>query len=241
VFYEGGRRRFSHYYKLDKNTPVAAFGEAVSSSISGCRAWLQAHMSAAGMRKLRSEMDRLTTDVSTPKDRTFFDGLAGILAKLEERLSNERPKIEVNTVFLSYRFAEKEYINGLVKLLGQHGFQIATGEGANTYVSQSIVDRIRGCEYFLCLMTRDQAKQDGTYTTSPWLLEEKGVAIAYGKPLVIMIEEGVTDFGGLQGDWQRIHFGPKGFLNAALQAVEQLESYSGRGKREAKPSRTNGL
>jgi len=42
-----------------------------------------------------------------------------------------------------------------------------------------------------------------------------------------MIEDGVSDFGGLQGDWQRIHFGPKGFLKAALQAVEQLESYSG--------------
>jgi hypothetical protein len=28
--------------------------------------------------------------------------------------------------------------------------------------------------------------------------------------------EGVSDFGGLQGDWQRIHFGAKGFLTAPL-------------------------
>ena len=42
-----------------------------------------------------------------------------------------------------------------------------------------------------------------------------------------MVEDGVDDFGGLQGDWQRIHFGPKGFLVAALQAVEQLQSYAG--------------
>jgi hypothetical protein len=42
-----------------------------------------------------------------------------------------------------------------------------------------------------------------------------------------MIEEGVDDIGGLQGDWQRIHFGPKGFLKAAMDAVEQLKSYTG--------------
>jgi hypothetical protein len=60
-------------------------------------------------------------------------------------------------------------------------------------------------------------------------LEEKGAALAFGKPIVLMIEEGVTDFGGLQGDWQRIHFGAKGFLSAALQAVQQLNEYSGKG------------
>ena len=81
-------------------------------------------------------------------------------------------------------------------------------------------------------MSKDQSKTDGTFTTSPWLLEEKGAALALGKPIVLMVEEGVTDFGGLQGDWQRIHFGPKGFLKAALQAVEQLKSYAGCGPSE---------
>ena len=44
--------------------------------------------------------------------------------------------------------------------------------------------------------------------------------------------QGVDDFGALQGDWQRIHFGPKGFLKASLEAVQQLASYSGRGEEE---------
>jgi hypothetical protein len=46
-----------------------------------------------------------------------------------------------------------------------------------------------------------------------------------------MVEEGVTDIGGLQGDWQRIHFGAKGFLKAALDAIEHLKSYVGVGDR----------
>ena len=77
-------------------------------------------------------------------------------------------------------------------------------------------------------MTRDKEKADGTYTTSPWLLEEKGAALAFRKPLVLLIEEGVTDFGGLHGDWQRHHFAAKGFTGAALKAVKQLRSYSGK-------------
>jgi hypothetical protein len=76
-------------------------------------------------------------------------------------------------------------------------------------------------------MTRDKEKADGTYTTSPWLLEEKGVAIAFGKYLVLLVEEGITDFGGLQGDWQRHHFSAKGFTTVALKAVKQLRSTAG--------------
>ena len=50
-------------------------------------------------------------------------------------------------------------------------------------------------------MTKQQA--DGTFTTSTWLHQALGAAIAYNKPLVLLVEEGVTDFRGLQGDWQR--------------------------------------
>lgn len=107
------------------------------------------------------------------------------------------------------------------------GFTIITGQDANTYISRAILDRIKSCEYFLCLMTQSDEKSDGTFTTSPWLLEEKGAALALGKRIVLMVEEGVSDIGGLQGDWQKIHFTSKGFITAAIKAVEQLKSYGG--------------
>jgi hypothetical protein len=105
------------------------------------------------------------------------------------------------------------------------------GDRAQSFVSQAVLERIRDAEYFVCLMTRKYRLSDGGFGTSPWLLEEKGAALAFGKPIVLLVEEGVTDIGGMQGDWQRIHFTPKEFLSAALQAVEQLTSYSGRGGR----------
>ena len=67
---------------------------------------------------------------------------------------------------------------------------------------------------------------DGKYTTSPWLLEEKGAALALEKPIVLMIEEGVSEVGRLEGDLQSIRFKPHAFLNASLDAVDRLESYS---------------
>jgi hypothetical protein len=99
----------------------------------------------------------------------------------------------------------------------------------STYVSTSILQRIKETEFFLCLMTINEQKCDGTYTTSPWLLEEKGAALAFGKYLVVMIEQGVTHYGGLEGDWQRHFFTPKSFLAKARLAVEQLQSAAGGG------------
>ena len=131
------------------------------------------------------------------------------------------------TVFLSHRFAENEYVCGLTRLLENEGFTVSIGSPVNTYVSQAVLQRISDADYFVCLMTRDKEKVDGNYTTSPWLLEEKGAALALKKPVVLLVEHGVDELGGLQGDWQRIHFGPKGYLSAALQAVGQLNSYAG--------------
>jgi len=158
--------------------------------------------------------------------------IADLATKVSELLGRfpagtPRHGVRANTVFLSCRFADVQYIDGLKALLSDAGFEVVTGDDASGYISQAILERIRDAEFFISLMTRDEQKADGTFTTSPWLLEEKGAALAFGKYLVILIEEGVTDFGGLQGDWQRYHFGAKGFTAAALKAVKQLKSALG--------------
>ncbi len=226
-FYRGQRRRFSHYYTLDKRTPVAAFQDEVHAVLSTCQLDLGWKISAGSIGKLLEKVKRLPETVQMLEPKILIDELTELLATLLKKSSPTLSQITTRSVFLSYRFVETEYISGLADLLQQHNFSVVTAKTANTYVSKAILDRIRSCQYFLCLMSRDQPKADGTFTTSPWLLEEKGAALALGKPIVLMVEEGVSDYGGLQGDWQRIHFGPKGFLKAALQAVEQLKSYAG--------------
>jgi hypothetical protein len=222
AFYGGDRARFSHYYTLDKQVPVGAFTEELEAVVRLCQADLSWRMSSASLERLRTEAAKLAGEASG-ESLALLDAVGDNLARLASPSTESNPK----TVFLSYRFAEEEYVEGLTKLLVAGGFEVLTGKSSNTYVSRVIIERIRQAPLFLSLMTRADEKADGTFTTSAWLLEEKGVALAFGKPLVLMIEEGVVDFGGLQGDWQRIHFGAKGFLNAALEAVEQLRYYVG--------------
>lgn len=233
-FYSGERQRFSHYYKLDKQTPVAAFVDEVSATIRLCQSDLSLRMTAASLERLRSEAAKVT-DKPTCQSRALLEAAAESLSRLAHRPSESAPTA-TRTVFLSHRFAEEEYVKGLTTLLDDNGFEVITGKFSNNYVGRSVIDRIREASFFLCLMTRGEAKTDGTFTTSPWLLEEKGVALAFNKPLVLMVEEGVSDFGGLQGDWQRIHFGAKGFLIAALEAVAQLKSYVGIGEQAGQQS-----
>ena len=228
TFFRGERKRFSHYFTLDKRTPVSAFADELAATLELCRTYLSWRMSAAGVERLRREATRLANNAA-PQSRALLDALEDNLSQLVRQPSMQVPR-SGRSVFLSHRFAEEEYVTGLVRLLEESGFEIISGKSSNTYVSRSVIDRIRRASFFVCLMTVADAKADGTFTTSPWLLEEKGVALAFDKPLVLMIEEGVSDFGGLQGDWQRIHFGAKGFLTAALEAVAQLKSYVGVGE-----------
>lgn len=224
VFYAGERRRFSHYYVLDKKTPLATLADEVQALIWRCRSDLSWRLSEASLTRLAEEVRALPTNTQNHDS----EPLAAQLEKLVSAMTAERkPRILPRSVFLSYRFEEGEWIEGLQGLLVDNGFTIVDGKGSNSFIGQGILEKIQEAEFFLCLMTRSKRKEDGLYTTSPWLLEEKGAALALHKRIVLMIEEGVDEYGGLQGDWQRIHFAPKGFTTAALSAVKQLRSYVG--------------
>jgi hypothetical protein len=223
-FFSGTRRRFAHYFTLNKRTPVAAFSDEVEATLTFCTSWLERRLSVESLKKIREAV--AAKDVHSPSRIT-----PEVRAGLDRAISLATPRLDEPpaqpSVFLSHRFAETEYVDGLTQLLEKEGFVVVIGSPANTYVSSAILQRISEADYFIGLMTRAQEKVDGNFTTSPWLLEEKGAALALQKRIVLLVEHGVDEFGGLQGDWQRIHFGPKGYLSAALQAVTQLKSYTG--------------
>jgi CheY-like chemotaxis protein len=229
-FYSGSRTRFLHYFTLDKRAPVATFRDEVNTALDKCRSEMRF------MGPVQQQLEDIRVQASSLAGSAPEDAKQSIRefsAKLDELLeriptSPAKTGIIANSVFLSCRFADSQYVDGLRELLEETGFVVITGDNASGYISQAILERIREAEFFISLMTRDKEKADGTYTTSPWLLEEKGAALAFGKYLVLLVEEGVTDFGGLQGDWQRHHFGAKGFTGAAIKAVRQLRSASGR-------------
>jgi hypothetical protein len=75
-------------------------------------------------------------------------------------------------------------------------------------------------------MTPEEKKADGTFTTSSWLLQEFAIArVVYQKPCVLLVHASVTR-KGMQKEWPEIGFTETTFFKAALDGVEQLDSYS---------------
>ncbi|MCD4819719.1 MAG: hypothetical protein K8S23_13620 [Candidatus Cloacimonetes bacterium] len=133
-----------------------------------------------------------------------------------------------NSIFVSFSFTEqdKELVDGIIELLKLSGFRVITGEkNPIGSISKSILKKIGETEKFIVIMTKRDKKENRKYTTSSWLLEEKGIAIAYGKPCIIFVEEGIdkNEIGGMQGDDQRLHFTRNNFTSKVADAIKMLK------------------
>jgi hypothetical protein len=239
-FYRGERSRFAHYITLDKRVPATMFAEEAGAVLERCRRWLERQGQAEALKRVESRAHELFPAASAATEPLVVGEMREMIATLRSlfesheqnrsRKETGRGDFVKDSVFVSYDFSQQEWADGLIKLLTSNNFTVQTGAQANTFIGRTILERIASCEYFVSLMTRHEQKLDGTFTTSPWLIEEKGAALALNKPIVLLVESGVgvNEIGGLQGDWQRIEFGERGYIMAALQAVEQLKSYSGK-------------
>lgn len=227
--FSGERRRFLHYYRLNKNTQPSELGANLEVALDLCRYDLDWQMSRDSIELLRTKLhetgDRMSQEVLEPMLRE----IGAKLHQLRGRGTLAWSKAHDRSVFLSYSFSEPEFATGLKELLEQRGFAVVTGDNTNTYISEAIQHRIEGASFFVSLMTRQHMLSDGTGLPSLWLIEEKALAIAANKPMVLMVEDGVSQIGGLQSDYQRLRFSGKDFMTAALRAVRQLESYLGGG------------
>ncbi|MEU8184481.1 hypothetical protein AB0B86_27340 [Micromonospora sp. NPDC049047] len=233
TFYHGDRTRLRDAITLDKRTPPEMLGAEADVVLTKCQAF---RLLATG----RSRADRLLGEVRERASSTGDDELERLVddvdqVRILEHVRPEpglvRPKVASNTVFLSYRFKEEDgFVRGLTGLLEDQGFTVITGRAADGYVGMAVLNRIRECEYFVSLMTRARqfAEPGEKFATSAWLIEEKGAALAFSKYMVLLVEEGVDDIGGLHGDWQRHQFTAPTFTTAARAAVQQLRKRSGR-------------
>lgn len=212
AFYTGERRRFKHYYYLDKGLSPEETEEELKFALLACQLDLRWRLSEDSRKRVGKDENEFT----------LLDQLRSFVSVIA---ATRETAVKPGSVFVSYSFDREEYINSLTRFLQREGFEVVTGKAATTSISQAILHRIRGCEYFLSIMTCHSELAKGGYAPSPWLLEEKGVALALGKRIVLMVEDGVAGFGEMQADWQRIHFVWDRFADAVADAVEQLCSF----------------
>ena len=169
-----------------------------------------------------------------------------LLEKIEERKSEgyalDRPVSSRETnfarnkeVFLAHRFAEEALIGQLKAAIEVAGYLWREGKRHDLgSISEDILNKIRDCGFFVAVMTMNDELKRGGFTTSIWLIEEKGAALAFGHRPLIMVEPGVDRHyvGFLHSDDEMIYFDRSDFDASVRVAVGKIEAtyrrYGGR-------------
>ena len=129
------------------------------------------------------------------------------------------------TAFVGHSFAEEDeqLIEQIKQFLSKLGVKCDSGKKAEPKgISDKVRQRIQAAELFVGIFTRRQLQQDGSFSTSAWTIEEKATALAAGKRLLLFIENGVREFGGLQGDYEYIPFDRDNLAEALILAMDYV-------------------
>jgi len=137
----------------------------------------------------------------------------------------KQEKSKSKTIFLGYSYTQidEEFVSGFKDLLVERGWDVIDGKADGLgSISQAIIDKISICNIAVIVMTKRDEKINGKFTTSSWLLEEKGAALALKKEVGMFVEEGIddSDIGGIQGDNQRFPFTRNNFLKIVLNFLK---------------------
>ena len=123
-----------------------------------------------------------------------------------------RPPTEESspTAFLGHSFSpdDKIVVDCVKGTLETIGIRVTTGERpTNSSVSEKVKRRIDGQHIFVGLFTRrEKIAGKKRWSASPWIVDEKAYALGKGKELILLKEDGVDSFGGLQGDQEHLEF-----------------------------------
>jgi tetratricopeptide (TPR) repeat protein len=132
------------------------------------------------------------------------------------------------TAFVGHSFLpEDQAIVAYIKdLLREMEVICSTGERAEAAeIHEKVKRRILAAEYFVGIFTR-RHKIEGKdlWTTTDWVVQEMAFAAANKKKLVILREEGVVDFGNLQGNLEYIAFNRQELHLATIKLLQTLSS-----------------
>ena len=134
--------------------------------------------------------------------------------------------------FIGHSFddKDKEIINKIIEHIESLEVKCETGEKPQYgYVAEKIKKRIMNNDIFVGIFTRDkkillengQSSKEDFYTTSNWIFQESGFAIAENKKLIFLVENGIYKFPGLQGDQEYILFN-KDLLEKAFTKINNM-------------------
>jgi hypothetical protein len=129
------------------------------------------------------------------------------------------------TAFVGHSFAEEDerVVEQIKQFLSKLGVKCDSGKRPEPKgISDKVKERIHAAELFVGIFTRHLQQEDGSYSTSAWIVDEKATALAAGKRLLLFVEDGVEEFGGLQGDYEYIPFERDNLGEALIRAMDYV-------------------
>ena len=130
------------------------------------------------------------------------------------------------SVFVGHSFAKKDraVVDAVTQLLRVIGIKVITGERPRAaHISEKVKTRIDQCDAFVGLFTRqDKISGKDRWTTSPWIIDEKAYALAKEKKLILIKEVGISNVGGLQGDYEYLEFDRDDIPNLMLRLLSLI-------------------
>jgi hypothetical protein len=116
----------------------------------------------------------------------------------------------VPTAFLGHSFAEvdKPVVDSVFDTLGAIGISVVTGQRPEAdRISEKIKGLIDAQYFFVGIFSRrDKIARRQEWHASTWIIEEKVYAATKGKRLILLKENGVTNIGAIQGDYEYFEF-----------------------------------
>lgn len=129
---------------------------------------------------------------------------------------------------MGHSFLKKDrvLINSLKRILSSLGVVCDSGEKPEGgSVSMKVLERLQRNDIFVGVFTKRSRLADSkNWTTSSWVVEEKAAAIDKGKRLLLLVEEGVEEIGGLQGDYEYVRFNRSQFYESIPKIVDYIRS-----------------
>ncbi len=135
--------------------------------------------------------------------------------------------------FIGYSFAEEDskVVEEIKNFLISAEIECETGEPAqNRSVATKVKEKISNNDVFIglftcgkeiCLPRKERKSRGMAFTTSYWVIQEAGFAIAKEKELIFLVENGIPDFPELQGDLEVIYF-DRERVNESFQKLNEM-------------------
>ena len=132
------------------------------------------------------------------------------------------------SAFVGHSFLQKDrtLIDSIKQILQSLGVICDSGDKPEgNSISNKILTRIERNDIFVGVFTkRSKLAEKKKWTNSSWVVEEKAAAIEKGKRLLLLVEEGVDDIGGLQGDYEYVRFSRGKFYENLGKIIDYISS-----------------